>query len=338
MLCLNNQTHKWWILFVISIITVMVNMDYTVVNLALITISKDIHSPLREIQWVLSGFALAWAAFVLPSGRLADVLGRSYLFLIGVAFFTLASVLAGLANTGWLLTIARTLQGTGGALLAPSAMGIIFSSFPPKQQGIAVGILGTAIGLGLGIGPSFGSLILHLLSWRWIFFINLPLGLFVFVISLLLIPKEDTRTKESIDYLGILTLSVGLFGIMFAINEVHEWEETKIHFVIILIGSLLLLSLFLGLQIRKKNPLIRGNLFLNRVFLACNCISLVYQYSFSLVLIVTGLYLQNVLGYSTIQTGFLFLFMTLIFGLLAPFGGKIVSVMDSRIPIAAGMI
>src|SRR5678816_281242 len=182
-----EENKKWWTLGAVSFGLFMIMLDNTVVNVALPAIQEDLGTGISELQWIVTGYALTFAALMLIGGKLADAYGRRLLFVVGIVVFTLASLLCGLATSGDMLIASRVLQGAGAALMSPATLSIIAATFPPRQRGAAIGIWAGTSALALAIGPLVGGLITEHLDWSWIFFINVPIGILGIVASFLLI-------------------------------------------------------------------------------------------------------------------------------------------------------
>lgn len=328
-----------WILFAVCILGVMIQIDFTAVNVALIAIGQTIHANLTVVQWALSAYVLAWGAFVLTAGRCADLFGKRRTFLIGTLLFVLGSLLAGAASQAWFLILGRVIQGIGGGLFLPGLYTLVFTAFPEHKRGFALGVLTSSIAIGLAIGPTFGGVVLHLLNWRWIFFLNLPLGIPVIAIILWAVKREPWRlSAESMDYGGAALIALALVFFMYGLNQVTVWGMGSAKFLITIAVSLILLVIFIQFERRQKHPLIQLDIFRNRIFLGCSLVYVIIGFNFATVLIVGGLYLENALDYSALNTGFIFLTMTVMFGWLSVYGGKWADRMDPRVPIVWGGI
>src|ERR687897_2359471 len=194
----------------------MIMLDNTVVNVALPAIQKDLGVGLSELQWIVTGYALTFAALMLSGGKLADLLGRRLIFVVGLSIFTLSSLACGLADSGEVLIAARVVQGIGAALMNPATLSIISATFPPHQRGMAIGIWAGVSALALAIGPLVGGLLTDHASWHWIFFINVPIGVVAIVASFLLIDESrDTSEVQRLDVPGLLTSAIGLFSLTY---------------------------------------------------------------------------------------------------------------------------
>jgi len=326
-----------WILLAVCILGVMIQIDFTAVNVALIDIAQSMRADLGTVQWALSAYVLAWGAFVLTAGRCADLFGKRRTFLIGTVLFMLGSALTGAATQSWFLILGRIIQGIGGALFLPGIYTLVFTSFPESKRGYALGILTSSIAIGLAIGPTFGGVTLHLLNWRWIFFLNLPLGIPVIAIILWAVPREPWRlNQEAMDYGGALLVALGLAILMYGLNQVSVWGLFSSKFLLTTLLAIILFFIFIMYERRQTHPLVQLAMFTNKTFLGCSLAYIIMGFTFSTTLIVIGLYLENVLNYSALNTGFIFLIMTAMFAWLSIYGGKLVDRMDPRIPIIAG--
>lgn len=333
----DNTVKSHWILFAVCILGIMIQIDFTAVNVALIAIGRTLQADLSVVQWALSAYVLAWGAFALTAGRCSDLFGKRRTFLLGTFLFMLGSALTGAATHAWFLILGRVVQGIGGALFLPGVYTLVFTSFPEHRRGYALGILTSAIAIGMAAGPTFGGIILHVLNWRWIFFLNLPLGIPVIAIILWAVPREPRRlSAEPMDYPGAVLIAASLGLLMFTFNQVTHWGYS-LPFWGCLIISLVLMLIFILHERRIQFPLIQLEMFRNSVFLGCSLTFIAVGFTFSMILMTINLYLQNALDYSATNTGFIFLIMTAMFAVLSVYGGKLVDRMDPRVPIGFGL-
>src|SRR5881394_3859343 len=172
-----EENKKWWTLAAVSFGLFMIMLDNTIVNVALPTIQKSLHLKVSELEWVVTGYALTFGALMLTGGKLADLMGRRLMFVVGLVIFTLSSLGCGLAGSAGVLIGARVVQGVGAALMNPATLSIITATFPPRQRGMAIGIWAGVSGMALAIGPLLGGILTEKISWGWIFFVNVPVGL-----------------------------------------------------------------------------------------------------------------------------------------------------------------
>src|SRR5438045_2642114 len=221
-----EENRKWWTLVAVSFGLFMIMLDNTIVNVALPTIQSSLHLKISELEWVVTGYALTFGAFMLTGGKLADLLGRRRIFVVGLAVFTASSLACGLANGASVLIAARTVQGIGAALMNPATLSIITATFPPKQRGTAIGIWAGVSALALAIGPLVGGVLTENINWSWIFFINIPIGVLGVIAARLFIDESrDTSREQRLDLPGLVTSAVGLFALPFGLIETnhHAW-------------------------------------------------------------------------------------------------------------------
>lgn len=327
------------VLVAMMILILLINVDYTAVNIALLPIAKDIGSDLNALQWLLSAYVLAWGAFVIPGGQLADIYGKRRILLWGVSLFTVASILCGVVSSTELLILSRVLQGMGGALFVPPLYALVFECFPENRRGFAIGMLGVGAGLGLAVGPTFGGYILETLGWRWIFLINGPLCILTICLIMFAVKKEPARlSQKNPDIKGSFVSGVTLVIFMYAMNQAEVWGLTDPRLWGLFALSLLGLVIFSQTKKYTDNPLIPTGIFKNKAFMGCMIGFGIYAFAFSSLLLIVGLYLQNLKGYSAYDTGLIFLAMTVALGILSPYGGSLVDKMDARIPICIGLL
>src|SRR5262245_53544541 len=332
------ENKKWWTLAAVSVGLFMIMLDATVVNVALPTIRDSLHMRLASLEWVVAGYALTFAAFMLTGGKLADLFGRRLVFMAGLAIFAAASLACGLAPTGGVLIGGRVVQGIGAALMNPATLSIITATFPPRQRGTAIGIWSGVASLALSVGPLAGGLITEHSSWNWIFFINVPTGLAVVLLAPALIEESrNTRAEHRLDLPGLTTAGVGLLALTYGFIEANTfgWASGRIIGVLVLAAAAL--TAFIALERRQHVPMLDLSLFRNRTFTGANaamfCIGLAMLGTFFYV----SLYMQNVLGYSPVEAGAAFLPLTLLLSLVAPRAGRLSDRLGSRALITVGM-
>jgi EmrB/QacA subfamily drug resistance transporter len=225
---LNSENRRWWTLGAVAFGLFMIMLDNTVVNVALPAIQRDLGVGLSELQWIVTGYALTFAALMLTGGKLADHYGRRLIFVVGLAIFTLASLGCGLAETGDVLIAARVVQGAGAALMNPATLSIISATFPPEQRGMAIGIWAGVSALALAIGPLVGGLLTDHLDWSWIFFVNVPVGILAVAASFLVIEESrDTSEERRLDLPGQLAGGLGLFALTYGLIEANAYGWTS---------------------------------------------------------------------------------------------------------------
>ena len=261
-----EENRKWWTLAAVSFGLFMIMLDNTVVNVALPAIQRDLDADLSELEWIVSGYALAFAALMLIGGKLADAYGRRLVFVLGIVVFTLASLACGLSTSSEMLIAARLLQGAGAALMSPATLSIIAATFPPRQRGTAIGIWAGVSALALAIGPLVGGLLTEQASWHWIFFINVPVGLVGIAASFLFIEESRDPTHEGLDLPGLATSALGMFALTYGLIEANSygWGSTRI--VGAFVVALVALAAFVLLERHQRAPMLDLTLFRNRTY------------------------------------------------------------------------
>ncbi|MDQ3379778.1 MAG: MFS transporter [Actinomycetota bacterium] len=333
-----EETRKWFTLAAVSFGLFMIMLDNTVVNVALPSIQRDLGTDLSSLQWIVTGYALTFAALMLVGGKVADAYGRRLIFVVGIAVFTTASLWCGLADSGDELIAARVLQGAGAALMNPATLSIIAATFPPHQRGTAIGIWAGVSGLALAIGPLVGGLITEHLDWSWIFFVNIPVGIIAIAASFLFIDESRDETHVRLDLPGLATSAIGLFTLTYALIEANTygWTSPRILGAFAVAGASILA--FILLERYQRAPMLPLELFRNRTYAGANTVMLLVALAMFGVFFFLSLYMQNVLDYSAVQTGAAFLPMTILIILIAPAAGKTSDRFGSRGLMTAGMI
>src|SRR4051812_43678963 len=253
----------------------MIMLDNTVVNVALPSIERDLHVSIDSLEWIVTAYALVFAALLITGGKLGDLFGRRRIFVVGLVVFTGSSLACGLAPSAGFLIGARAVQGVGAALMNPASLSIITATFPPRQRGQAIGIWAGVSALALAIGPLAGGLIVDNINWNWIFFVNVPVGVLGIVVSQLVIPESrDMSHEQSIDLPGLVTSSAGLFALSYALIEGnrHGWMSAEI--VGLFAAAVALLVGFVVLEHRQRLPMLDLSLFRIGSFTGANLVAM----------------------------------------------------------------
>ena len=333
-----EENKKWWTLAAVSFGLFMIMLDNTVVNVALPSIQRDLGVGLSELEWIVSGYALSFAALMLIGGKLADAYGRRAIFVIGIAVFTLASLACGLSTSGEILIAARVAQGAGAALMNPATLSIIAATFPPRQRGTAIGIWAGVSALALAIGPLVGGLLSDHASWHWIFFINVPVGIVGIAASFLLIDESRDPTHERLDLPGLATSAIGLFALTYGLIEANTYGWGSPRIVGVFVVAAVSLVAFVLLERHQRAPMLDLSLFRNRTYVGANLVVLLVALAMFGVFFFVSLYMQNVLGFSAVEAGASFLPMTVLIILVAPWAGRLSDRWGSRGLMTAGML
>jgi len=328
---------KWWTLIAVCVATFMLLLDITVVNTALPSIRRDLHSSFTDLQWVVDAYALTLATCVLTAGSAGDLFGRKRIFVAGIVIFTLASAVCGLAGDPLTLIISRAVQGIGGSIMFATSLSLLSQEFHGPERGTAFGIWGATTGAAVAVGPLAGGMLTSWLSWRWIFLVNVPIGVAALLISLRTLRESSDPGQGSIDPLGLALLTGGLFCGVFALIEgnTRGWSST----FILSFGSasLALLLGFVAQQLRRPVPLLDMRLFRRPAFAGVQLAAFALSASLFAMFLYLTLYLQEVLGYSPLQAGLRFLPITLLAFAAAPVSGKLTAHVPVRALLGIGL-
>ncbi|MGW6726963.1 MFS transporter [Nocardia sp. NPDC055029] len=331
------SVHRWWTLATVCAATFMLMLDLTVVNVAMPAIQVDLDATFGDMQWVIDAYALGLAAFLLSAGSLADRVGRRKLFALGLVVFTLASVACGLATEPSLLIIARGVQGVGASILYAVGPALIAAEFHGRERGSAFGIFGATAGVAVAAGPLIGGALTEL-DWRWVFYINLPVGLLALLIVLTQVPESAGRGDRPTDYAGLGLLSGGLFTLVFAIIRAPIVGWISPTTAIVLVASLALLIGFVVVQSRISHPMLDLALLRNRTFDALSAATFTINFAVLPVILFGVLWMQGVLGLSAIETGIRFLPLTVMLLLAGAVGGVLSARVPTNLLIGAALV
>ena len=329
---------KWWTLAAVAFGLFMIMLDNTVVNVALPSIERSLHMSISQLEWIVTAYALTFAAFMLTGGKLADLIGRRRIFVIGLVIFTASSFVCGIApSSSWLIG-ARAVQGIGAALMNPATLSIITATFPPRQRGLAIGIWAGVSAMALAIGPLVGGLLTEHISWHWVFYINVPIGIAgIFASYIFIEESKDTSHEQRLDLPGLLTSGAGLFALTYGLIESNNYGWTSGRILASFAVGIVLLTAFVLLELHQRLPMLELSLFRNSTFTGANVATLLVGLAMFGVFFYVSLFMQQVLGYSPVQAGATFLPMTVLVILVAPQAGRVSDRVGSRWLVGIGM-
>ena len=336
----DNRT-RWLALYVLCLGSLMIVLDVTIVNVALPSIRQDLGFSETSLAWVVNAYLLTYGGFLLLGGRLGDLFGHRKLFLAGIALFTLASLACGLSTTQWMLVTARTVQGVGGAVASAVSLSLMMTLFTePAERAKAMGLFGFVAAGGGSIGVLLGGVLTDLISWHWIFLVNVPIGVLVCLLSLRLLPRERASAMSGrLDVAGALTVTAALMLAVYAIVNGNQNGWTSAETLGLLGGAVVLLALFLGIESRVQSPLVPLGLFRLRNLRVSNLVGVLWAAAMFAWFFLSALYLQLVLGYSPLQVGLAFLPSNLIMGAFSiGLSAKLVMRFGFRKPLAIGLL
>jgi EmrB/QacA subfamily drug resistance transporter len=300
--------HKWLALALLATVQFMVVLDIAIVNVALPSIQADLGFSQEDLQWVISAYALLFGGFLLLGGRVADLLGRRRLFIAGLVVFSAASLLSGLAWSDTALILARAVQGFGAAMITPAALSILMTTFAEgRERNTALGVWGAVGAFGAVAGVLLGGILTDWLSWEWIFYINVPVGLAALALTPLLLTESRDAHVKSFDVPGAVLVTGGLITLVYAITQANDYGWGSVETIGLFAAAGVLLAAFVGWEARVKEPLMPFSIFRIRTVTAANISGLILgTVTFSMFLMLT-LYMQQVLGYSPMKTGVAYL-------------------------------
>jgi EmrB/QacA subfamily drug resistance transporter len=336
-----DSRRRWFALLVLCLGDLMIVLDTTIVNVALPSIREDLGFSETSLAWVVNAYLLTFGGCLLLGGRLGDLFGPRRLFLVGIVLFTLASLTCGLSTSQEFLVGARALQGIGGAIVSAVALSLIMTLFTePADRAKAMGVIGFVAAGGGSIGVLLGGVLTDALDWHWIFLVNLPVGIAVFALCLVLLPGGRAQaTVQRLDLAGAVTVTASLMLAVYAIVNGNGAGWTSAHTLGLLATAAALMAVFLGIEARVESPLMPLGLFRLRNVATANILGVLWAAAMFAWFFLSALYLQRVLGYSPLQVGMAFLPANLIMGAFSlGLSAKLVMRFGIRSPLAVGLL
>jgi EmrB/QacA subfamily drug resistance transporter len=329
---------KWWTLTAVVAGVFMLLLDTTIVNTALPSIQAAFDSSLPDLQWVIDAYVLALAGALLVGGSLADRYGRRLLFVVGVTVFTVGSLLCGLATGSLFLSLSRALQGIGGSIIFATSLALLGNAFRGKDRGVAFGVYGAVTGIAIAVGPLAGGLITTGISWRWVFLINVPVGIATAAVALAKVEESrDPRATGRLDLFGFLTFAAGLCALVYGLISGHDgWGQTKV--VTSLLAAAALLAAFVVGEFVQDRPMLDLTLFRKPTFVGGLLSAFAVAGSLFAMITFIVLYLQNLLGYNALESGLRTMPITLAVFVSATVAGRLTTVVPVRAMISTGFV
>ncbi len=335
---LDEEHRKWWTLVAVAFGLFMIMLDNTVVNVALPSIQRDLKVSVAGLEWVVNAYFLTFAVLMLTGGKLADLLGRRRIFVVGLVIFTASSLACGLASSGTMLIAARAVQGVGAAMMNPATLSIITATFPARQRGLAMGIWVGVSAVALALGPITGGLLAEHAHWSWIFFINVPIGVFAILAARIVIREsKDSSADQRLDLPGLVTSGGALLALTYSLIEANNKGWTSPEILSLFAVAVAGLLAFVSLEKRQRAPMLDLSLFRNKTFTGANATMALVALAMFGVFFFVSLFVQNILHYSPVQAGASFLPMTLCIIFFAPVAGKLSDRIGSRWLMGGGM-
>ncbi len=329
---------KWWTLIAVCTATFMLLLDITVVNVALPDIQRSLQASFSDLQWVVDAYSLTLAAFLLTAGVFGDMFGRRGVFAIGLGVFSASSLVCGLATSSLMLNLARAAQGVGGAIMFATSLALIAQAFSGRERGTAFGIYGAVMGGAVAVGPLVGGAITSGIGWRWIFFVNVPIGVVAVLITLARVQESRDIRKRRVDWIGFVSFSVALFMLVFALVRGNDdgWGSTLI--IGLLVGAGVLLAIFLVAEWRQRDPMLDLTLFRRPAMVGVSLAAFTIAASIFALFLYLTLYIQDDLGYGPFAAGLRFLPITVLAFIVAPIAGKLTVRIQSRYLLGTGLL
>ena len=333
-----QRGNKWWTLVAVCLGTFMLLLDITIVNVALPDIQRALNSSFSDLQWIVDAYALTLAAFLLTAGSLADMYGRRLLYLIGLAVFTCASVLCGFAVSTLMLQLSRALQGVGGAIMFAVSLALLADAFRGKDRGAAFGVWGAVTGLAVAIGPLLGGVLTSGLSWRWIFFVNVPIGIAAVAIAVTKVAESRAQRAARPDWAGFVLFTAALSSLVYGLIESNQRSFTDGLVLGCLAAAAVLLVAFVIVERRSTHPMFDLKLFMLPTFSGGSVAAFGLSASIFSMLLYLVLYLQDILGYSALATGVRLMVISGGILVAATVAGRLSSHVPVRLLIGPGLI
>ncbi|GAB4540994.1 MAG: MFS transporter [Anaerolineae bacterium] len=334
----SDYSRKWYVIAAVAMGVFLSTIDGSIVNVALPTLTDALHTQFAVVQWVVLAYLLTVTTLMLSMGRLGDMLGKKPIYATGFAIFTLGSVLCGLAPTIFWLIGFRVLQAIGAAMMMALGTAIVTEAFPPSERGRALGIMGSIVSIGIVAGPVLGGIIIDALSWHWIFYVNLPIGILGSIMVARFIPDIKPVGKQQFDYWGAFTLFVSLIALLLALTLGQQIGFGRLPILSLLGIWLLFLLIFLAIERNSSQPMIDLGLFQNRLFSVNLVTGFITFVSLAGTTILMPFYLENVLGYDPRSVGLLLAIVPIAMGITAPIAGSLSDRLGTRPIAVAGLL
>ena len=333
-----DYSRKWYVMAAIAMGLFLGTINGSIVNVALPTLVRDLNADFPTTQWVILIYLLVQATLMPGIGRLGDMIGKKPIFTIGFVVFTVGSVLCGLSpNIYWLIGF-RVVQAIGAAMTLTLAFAIIIEAFPPHERGKALGLNSTIVSIGVVIGPTIGGIILDVLTWRWMFFITVPIGIIGTVMAMRYIPDFRPGVRQRFDYFGAVTLFISLSAFLLALTLGQRFGFGEPRIALLLVGAVIFFAAFIAIEWFIGQPMIDPRFFQNRLFSTNLTTRLLTFVALAGTLILLPFYLEDILGYTTRQVGLLLTVVPICLGLVSPISGAVSDRLGSRLIMTIGLV
>jgi len=333
-----DTTRARWTLLAVCLGTFMLLLDVTIVTVALPDIQRALHASFSDVQWTVDAYSLSLASLMLLSGSFADLFGRRLLFAIGLAVFTVGSLLCGVSQSSLMLILCRAFQGVGGAIVYATSLALLAQTFHGRARGAAFGIWGAVTGISTALGPIVGGVLTTGLSWRWIFLVNVPVGIFAVIVTLRYVSESRPPQARKLDPAGFTTFTLGLISLVYGLIRANEngWSDTGV--IVCFAIAVVLLSAFYLVERIARQPMFDLSLFRKPTFSGGAIAAFGMNGSLFAMMLYLVLYLQNVLGYSALQTGLRLLLVTCAMLITAIPAGRLTARVPTKLLVGPGLL
>lgn len=331
------DNYRWYVLMTVFIGTFMAPLDSSIVNIALPVLSKYFSVGITTVEWVVMSYLLTTSALLLSAGRLGDMLGHKRIYIIGFLTFTAASALCGISGTIHQLIFFRVIQALGATCMFSTGPAILTKTFPPNERGKALGMVGIAVAIGLTAGPTLGGFIVHNYGWKWIFFVNVPIGIIVSILASVILKEGKLEGGKRFDFLGSIIAFVALFSILLALSMGNSWGWRSPETLGLIVVFVVLFALFILTENRVEDPMLDLSLFKIRLFSAANASALINYAALFIVTILTPFYLRDIFKVDIQTTGLVLTAIPLLTGVVAPVSGTLSDKIGSRLLSSLGL-
>lgn len=330
----------WLVLILLCAAQFMVVLDFSIVNVALPQMQRDLGFSSKDLQWVVSAYAITFGGFLLLGGRAADLVGRKRVFLAGLSLFTFASLIGGFAQVQWLLIVARAFQGLGGAMVFPAALSLLTTIFKEGvERNRALATWGAMAAAGFSVGVLLGGILTDGLGWQWVMFVNVPIGLAVMMFTPILIEESRSKIRRGrIDWGGAISVTIGLLLIVYAFIQAPETGWRSLSTIYLFMSAIAFLALFIWIESRTIQPLVPLKAFRQRILVGANLGAAIMNACVAPAIFILTLYMQQVLGYSALQTGLGFLPYAMASIVAAPIASRLIDRLGLRRTLLVGML
>lgn len=332
-----KSNYHWYVLATVFVGTFMAPLDSSIVNIAIPSLTKYFSVGITTVEWVVMAYLLTTSSLLLSAGRLGDMVGHKRIYIIGFITFTAASALCGFSGTVQQLVFFRVVQALGATCMMSTSPAILTDAFPPTERGKALGLISISVAIGLTVGPTLGGFIVHNFGWRWIFFVNIPIGIIVSIMAAFILRESKLPTVKRFDFGGSTTAFFSLFSILLALSMGDKWGWNSPQIIGLFVATAVFTALFLTIENKISEPMLDLSLFKLRLFTAANISALINYAALFVATFLVPFYLRDVFGESIQKTGLILTAIPLLTGIAAPISGTLSDKIGSRMLSTAGL-